>query len=64
MVRYIDKDAFASPITYNLSVFMEPKLLLDMLLVRHARANYIDVNDLELHMQVNKYVTGRTGNSI
>lgn len=50
LIKYIDKDS--KTMSYNLSVFIEPQLFLDALLIQHARTTFQDINDLELHTQV------------
>ena len=50
LMKYIDKEL--KPVAYNLSAFVHPKLFVDALMIQHARAQYLDVNDLSLHTKV------------
>jgi len=51
LLRYVDGASQTRPVLYNLSVFTNPRLFLDTLLVHHSRQNYQDIGDLELHAQ-------------
>lgn len=50
LMKYIDKES--KPVVYNLSAFVDAKLFIHAVLIQHARRQYLDVNDLELHTKV------------